>query len=126
MVHWDWFSIILFCGNREKDDEMVKMVRALESSGKSVNVGRKTLAEILTGTERRLMTGKHWIVRQVTVETLTSRGNANHPASYGEPFIALELGCSPSIQWCGRTDSHQVDCFWHPAAAYDDRLVLLI
>ena len=61
-----------FCGHGERDEEIVRKIQAFDSSNSSkiVNVGRKTLAEILTETERRLMSGKHWIVRQVTVETL--------------------------------------------------------
>jgi FAD/FMN-containing dehydrogenase len=63
VLHHAW------CGDRSQDERMIEQVKSLGTPG-VVQVGRKTLAEILKEAERRTMNGIFWIVRTVTLAAL--------------------------------------------------------
>jgi FAD/FMN-containing dehydrogenase len=63
VLHHAW------CGDRSQDERMIEQVKGLGTPG-VIQVGRKTLADILKEAERRTMKGIFWIVRTVTLAAL--------------------------------------------------------
>ncbi len=81
---------LAWCGDQAQDERMIERVKSL-GAPTTVQVSRKTLAEVLKEAERRTMTGIHWIVRTVTLPELT-------PASIQVIRRAMEHRSSP-LSW---------------------------